>query len=333
MKQVNLPYVQAKKVKGRTYYYFRKRSGDGEIRIKLPNNPDSKEFSDEYWKIRGGRSKVVKTNFKALIAHYRASPKFKRLKASTKTNYSRHLDSLIETSAAVDVCKVKRSHVISSRDKRSETSYSQANERVAVISNLMEQAIDLDWIKHNPAKGIEKLKGGEYEPWPKDKLEAFERYCERNDLNIERILYELAVGTGQRLNDCLAMKWEHFNGGYMSVVQEKTETRLDVYCPARLQRFLQKTTKQGEFILSKNLRQGFKKRTVQQRIQGIREEIGAKAYVIHGWRYNAAMELAEANCTDAQIQAVTGHKSLEMVIKYRNQASQRKLSKQAQEKR
>jgi len=56
-------------------------------------------------------------------------------------------------------------------------------------------------------------------------------------------------------------------------------------------------------------------------------------YVIHGWRYTAAKELAEAGCSDTEIQSVTGHRSLQMVQKYREQARQKKLSKAAQSRR
>lgn len=54
---------------------------------------------------------------------------------------------------------------------------------------------------------------------------------------------------------------------------------------------------------------------------------------MHGWRYTAAHELAEAGCTDAEIAAITGHKSAEMVAKYSRKAGQKRRAKRAQEKR
>ncbi|WP_235824100.1 hypothetical protein [Falsiruegeria mediterranea] len=65
----------------------------------------------------------------------------------------------------------------------------------------------------------------------------------------------------------------------------------------------------------------------------IRTEIGAVEFVIYGWRYNAAVELADAGCSDTEIQSVTGHKTLAMAQKYRAQANQKRLSKSAQAKR
>ena len=65
----------------------------------------------------------------------------------------------------------------------------------------------------------------------------------------------------------------------------------------------------------------------------VREAINARHLVIHGWRYTAAVELAEAGCSDTEIQSVTGHKSLGMVQKYRSKANQKRTSKQAQLRR
>lgn len=64
-----------------------------------------------------------------------------------------------------------------------------------------------------------------------------------------------------------------------------------------------------------------------------RKKLGLDAYSLHGFRYSAASELAEAGCTDHQIAAITGHKSLSMVQKYSKGASQKRLAKQAQLKR
>ena len=60
---------------------------------------------------------------------------------------------------------------------------------------------------------------------------------------------------------------------------------------------------------------------------------GPDRLVPHGWRYTAAKELAEAGCSDSEIQAVTGHKTLAMVQKYRSQADQKAASKRAQARR
>ncbi len=65
-----------------------------------------------------------------------------------------------------------------------------------------------------------------------------------------------------------------------------------------------------------------------------RETLGDAAlpYSMHGLRKLAIIQLAEAGCSDAEIQAVTGQTAA-MVAFYRQMASRLKLSKSAQNRR
>lgn len=148
---------------------------------------------------------------------------------------------------------------------------------------------------------------------------------------------ELCVGTGQRLGDCIKMTWDDFDGEYMAVCQEKTDVKIWVYCAARLQAYLRALPRAGRHILSRNLTQSVGKRAAQKAVEDVRSALGLmhgeSRLVPHGWRYTAARLLAEAGCSDSEIQAVTGHKTLAMVQKYRAQANQRAASKRAQQRR
>lgn len=331
MKKTNPPYVDPKISKGRRYNFFRK----GGKYTRLPDDMDSQEFWEAYWALRSGRTQQVsKTTWSALIESYLKSPGYLSKSNGTRANYRRHCDAIREKNGQKDVRKFRRKDAIAARDALAET-WSKANERLAVLSILCAHAVDLEWIDRNPVAGIGKLKGGEYEPWPAGKLRAFERAAGSGTL--ARTVYELAIGTGQRLGDCIAMRWEDFDGEYMAVVQEKTGTRLWVYCPQRLRDYLASLPRGGRHILAKNLVEPIGKRRVQAAVEAVREAIGAKdgpdRLVIHGWRYNAAVALADAGCSDLEIQAVTGHKSAEMVAKYRRRAGQREASKRAQQRR
>ena len=333
MRRPNLPYLEFKTVKGRDYIYFRK----GKFRRRLPDKADSEEFAREYWSIRSGkRNAPTKTSWDALIASYYASPGFKAKSKGTQANCRRHCEAIREKNGSKNVRQFRRKHALIVRDALQEN-WSKANERIAVLSILCKHAVDLEWIERNPVVDIKKLKGGEYEAWPDAKLDAFERYCERHARTVARTIFELSIGTGQRLGDCIGMCWDDFDGEYMSVVQDKTGKRIWVYCPARLQIYLGSLPRLGKHIIAKNLTQPLGKRTVQTAIEEVREALGIKRgpnrLVPHGWRYTAARLLAEAGCSDAEIQSVTGHKTLAMVQKYRAQADQKKNSKRAQQRR
>lgn len=322
-------FVMKQVSRGRTYYYFRRA---GTV-TRLPDNPDSPEFDRAYWALRSDRqTRVSKTTFDALITSYYQSPKFRSLKPGTQREYRRTLELIREKNGKRDFTQLKRRDVIAARDAYSDT-WRKANAMVEMISVLAKLAIELEWITTNPASGVSKLTGGSYEAWPDEKLEDYERHCNTYCLTTERTVYELCIGTGQRIGDVCQMRWDQFNEGYMDVLQEKTGAVLTIYCPERLRTHLEGLPRQGRYILAKSLAEPIGKRRVQQMIRRVRSKIDADNLVIHGWRYNAAKSLAEAGCSDTEIQAVTGHKTLTMVMKYRQQANQRKLSKSAQERR
>lgn len=329
VKKLERKYVTTKTVKGRVYYYFRR----GETYQRLPNDPDSQEFDDAYWAIRSGRAKKkTKTTFEALIVSYYQTPEFKDRKPRVQQEYRRTLELIREKNGPKDFTKLRRRDVIAARDAYADT-WRKANAMVEMISILSRHAIDLEWITANPASGVKKLKGGEYQPWPTAKLRAFEAYCESAALEWELTAYMLGIGTGQRIGDVIGMEWAHYDGQFISVVQEKTAARLWVACPEFLRKYLDNLPRRGRFIIAQSLHKGVAKRTIQQRVMAVREQIGAQAFVIHGWRYTAAVHLAEAGASDSEIQAVTGHKTLEMVKKYRSQANQKRLSQAAQARR
>ncbi|WP_420003056.1 site-specific integrase [Arenibacterium sp. LLYu02] len=328
MKKLELPYLDTITVKGRTYHYFRK----GTTRVRLKAAPGTDAFLREYWQLRSGQtSRASQTNWDRLITSYYESSKYQRLSKGTATNYRRHCEAIREKNGARDVRSFRRKHALEARDSLQDT-WSKANERVAVLSILMRHAVDLEWIDRNPVVDVEKLSGGEYEPWPEGKLLAYEAACAEH--SVERIIYELAIGTGQRLGDCITMKWDDFDGEYMKVVQEKTSAKIQVYCPTRLQLFLKTIPRNGAHILAKNGTQHMGKRQVQKKVEAIREAIGVlngkDRLLPHGWRYTAATQLADAGVDMRDIQAVTGHKTLSMVQKYTAQANQKAASRRAQ---
>ena len=326
---IDRPYVAVRTTKGKTYYYFRKKNK----LVRLPNNPDSQEFDNEYWAIRSGRkARSIKTTFNAIIESYYNSPQYKRLSYGTKKNYRRALELIREKNSTKDFTRLRVRDVIAARDKYADK-WRKANTMVEMISILARHAIQLEWITTNPAAHVEKLKGGEYLPWPEKNQQDFIQYCIENDSDVALTAYHLCTGTGQRIGDVIKMRWDQFDGNFMDVVQEKTNAHVTIYCPTKLRQYLSTLHRKGDHILAKNLRQHVGKRQVQDAVMKVREAINARHLVIHGWRYTAAVELAEAGCSDTEIQSVTGHKSLGMVQKYRSKANQKRTSKQAQLRR
>ena len=185
-------------------------------------------------------------------------------------------------------------------------------------------AIDLGWRADNPAKGVRKIKEGEgHKPWPEWAITAFRKHAKADAL----LVFELALGTGQRAADLIKMKWSDLEGDYIHVTQSKTGAKILVPCAPELLHILKSTERRGIFILSTQTGSPLTYSGAAQRIVKVSKKAGTRAYSLHGLRYSAASILAELGATDAQIAAITGHKARSMVAKYSSGAKQKKLAK------
>lgn len=324
---VRKKFTASKVIKGRTYQYFRK---DGRY-VRLPDDPSSEEYDREYWRLmRGGSERSNRLTFEKLIASYKQSPKWQKLAPRTKSDYSKVLEYLSDTVGKKDPTKMRRSTIIDAQmANRHRARF--ANYVPHMLSILFEHAIDLDWQRDNPAKGIEKLKTGDgHKPWP---TSAINMYRDKVT-GLPLLVFELAIGTGQRATDLTLMEWGHIEDGGIWVTQGKTQTRLWIPFTDRLHDVLAATTRRSlRYILCDDHGRQLNYDQIQKSTISERKKLGLDAYSLHGLRYSAASELAEAGCTDHQIAAITGHKSLSMVQKYSKGASQKRLAKQAQTKR
>ncbi len=128
------------------------------------------------------------------------------------------------------------------------------------------------------------------------------------------------------------MEWGHIEDGGIWVTKGKTKIRLWIPFTDRLREELAATPRRSlRYILCDDHGRKLKYDQIQKATIVERKRLGLDAYSLHGLRYSAASELAEAGCTDHQIAAITGHMS--MVQKYSKGASQKRLAKQAQAKR
>ncbi|SOC13881.1 phage integrase family protein [Rhodobacter sp. JA431] len=334
MKRSQKPYVQIKTVGGKTRAYYRMTwLQDGKRRekfIPLPSDIDSAEFDRAYWAIRSGTSpalkKPEKDTWADLIRAYRTHPKFTRLATSTKRAYDRILNEIAEKNADKPVRSLTRAQVRAIHAKYVDTPR-RADWMVQIISLLLNFARQtLDWKVENVAEGIELYgKQREFEPWPDWMISKLDTA----PANV-RAVAELILGTGQRPNAAINMRHDDFHGEWMDVLDEKTDTRIEVYSPPSLRAFLASQPKRGAHILAKNLTEPLGYSAVEKAFRAWRASLGEKArpFTLHGLRKLAIIRLAEAGCTDAQIQSIT-NQTPEMIAYYRARASRKRLSKAA----
>ena len=222
---------------------------------------------------------------------------------------------------------VTRQRVLASRDVRAETP-AMANQYVTLVSKLYGWALDRGYAEINPAWGIRALKTGERARWP-DHL--WQRMCKHPSYHI-RLAARLAVYTGQRQGDLLALEWNQFNGHNLHLIQEKTGVILIIPCHPNLLTTLRASSRPSRKIMTtakgRPWTQPYFRRVWSEACHGE----GIFGYQFHGLRKTAAALLAESGCSDREIMAITGHRTSSMVTKYTAQADQVKRATAAMRK-
>lgn len=281
------------------------------------------------YRYRRRRNRILPHSLGAIIQEYRRSPEYEALKPATKVVYERAI-ALMAKAYTTDISEIKRRHAISQRNKLKDTP-AMANQVVAVLSLLMAYAVAMEYIPSNPVYRVPKLEVGEYARWEDAAvtyaLAAFpKRLCRP---------LTLALYTGQRCGDVLRMRWSDYEDGGIQVVQEKTGARVWIPCHSTLKAALEewKRDRTSVYIVTDSRGQPYRPKAFQSIFsREMRKHRALNGLVFHGLRKTAAAKMAEAGCSLHEIAAITGHKTVEMIMHYTSQAEQKARARAAIEK-
>jgi integrase len=263
----------------------------------------------------------------------RNNPAWVRLAPRSKAIYSvgmKHLKRFYD----VDVDKITRPMIVEWRDDYYDYP-GRLRPALNVLNNILNYAHDHGWVEYNQAARLRGLPGTK--PHARWDDERFETFIANVPQRI-RLAMMLALYTGQRRVDLVNMKWEDYDGEYISVWQQKTSIRLSVPVHKRLKAELDQTKRVGKTILVNSFGQRWNPDSLNRAIKMELNRLGMSVGVgqnndqplrLHGLRKSAAAKLAEAGCTPHQIAAITGHKSLKQVEHYTNEANQKRLATEA----
>jgi integrase len=271
-----------------------------------------------------------------VIRHYHASEGYRKLAPRTKSDYDKRTDFWRDAIGHLRPKNIERRHVVGWRDASEKKSGPhEANYRLRVLRILMEHAINMGHLPSgaNPVSNVPQIKyeGKVREPWPIEKVKAFRDAYPRD--TVERLIFELCIGTGQRISDVLKMQWGDLDGDAIRVRQNKTKKRLHLPFTSELRATLAVTPRRALFIVPAE--KGTAQRTyfsAAYAMRQARDKIDARAWDLHSLRYYAAAELLLAGCTDDEIAAVTGQ-SPEMVRHYTAAVRQKVRAIKAQKDR
>ncbi len=314
--------------KGFIYYYPHGARGKG---YRITAEPHTPAFFAELAKAAKGTLPEPARTVKKLVAHYTGSDRWTELAENTRKSYSRHFAYFVEKMGSIDPARLRTVDVVRMRDALRDTP-TDATRKVGALVTLLNHARLIGWVKDNVAHDIPKLRGKRppREAWPPHMIEAYRSQAD----GLALLIFEMCLGTGQRIGDVLAMTWADITPDGIRVKQMKTGKPLVIPPTDRLARILAETPRYGLTIIASpnGRRVGYS--YAHKLVSAVRKQIGAEAWDIHSLRYAAASEIASLpGMTEEHVRSVTGHATSNMVRLYAGEAQQKARAKEAQEKR
>jgi integrase len=321
-------HIHHKKAKGRHYYYFDTGQRDERgkrVFLRLPDKRDP-AFPRAYANACDQRSKrkflqPVRT-FDWLVRAYEKSPEFRRLAANTQRSYLTYLGKASKLirgpdggSASIEAIEPR--DILAVRDLLMDGG--GANQAVRCLSVLFSWAAKpvRQFMPGNPATAVDLFEEGEHEPWPDWLVEEALRD------EAMRPIVGLFYFTGQRIGDVVRMQWTDLKDGHISVRQRKTKVELQIPIAGELAQILQELPRRGFTILAQPNGKAWSDNSLRLKLQAWAREHGVEI-VPHGLRKNAVNALLEAECSTAEVSAITGQ-SLKMVEHYGKRRDQKRL--------
>ena len=305
----------------------------------MPDHPDSAEFHIKYGQLKApleadpkaGRETIRSGTLHALIRDFKASPEFAKLGEKTRVYYTFQLERLkvLGTFPAKDV---GRAQILKLRDKIAVRGYRTADQFIQVASRLFAFGIDREVLAKNPATNVAKLNDEEsYITWSEAEAEKFEQ---SNPPAWMMTAYMLGRWTGQRRGDVLRMQREQYDGKAIRLTQRKTRKNkgadeMVIACHSKLRAYLDGLAIDIGLLVPGPGGKIWDESGFSKRLRAHLDSIGLQHLSFHGLRHMNATELAHSGSSDAEIMAVTGHTTSDMVKKYTRRAQQSRLAASA----
>lgn len=320
-KPPRLDHVKHVRSRGKWYSYFNTGTRDEAGKPVFARLPEwaTPGFHDSYGALLAGRTRRIAPAY--TLAHlaeaYRRSATFAEKAPNTQKLYRVQLAKVVEVWGKFPVNALEPHHVRRAIEAEGWKAGTR-NMVVAVLALLYKWGRRQDLAAIDPARDMERARGGEHEPWPDDVLNAA---LAASDSTV-RLAVHLLYFTGQRIGDVCKLRWGDIRDGHLFVRQTKTGKLVEPPLHAELAAELARTPKTGLRVL-----EGIDERRLRIALQAFTAALGHKT-VPHGLRKNAVNALLEAGCTIAEVSAITGQ-THQVVEHYAAKVNRRKLGKAA----
>lgn len=276
---------------------------------RLPGKPGSPEFVAAYSKAAETKREASTETLQSLLDGFQRSQDFKGKAERTRRDYLAKI-KLIETefgdfplSALSD--KRTRGILMEWRDTLAVNSLRQADYAWQVLARILSWAKRRGLIDVNPCE-----KGGRLydesradKVWTADDEAAF--------LNVAppemRLAFMLAIWTGQRQGDLLALEWPAYDGEKIRLQQSKTGVRVTIPVGAPLKAMLDPIRQDDGHVLVNTRKHEWTEDGFRASWGKVQRKANVRGVTFNDLRGTAITRLAIAGCTEAEIATISGH--------------------------
>jgi integrase len=292
----------------RVTYWYAYRGGP-----RLVGEPGDSEFVASYMAAHASRREPDRATFHSVIVGYKASQDFQGLRDRTKTDYLQHIGKIEQAFgdmplAALEDARVTRDF-LEWRDGMAD-SPRQADYGWSVLKLLLAWARSRGLTLYRPPDRIEKLYHADRSEkiWEPDHIAAFMAVASEP---LQRALV-LALETGQRQGDLLVLPWSAYQADeqglpWIRLRQSKGGRRVNIPVTRRLRAVLDNTKRSATVILTNKHGMAWTPNIFGKAWRDACRKAKIEGLTFHDLRGTAVTRLAEAECSGAEIAAITGH--------------------------
>lgn len=327
---------------GKTRYRFRRK---GWASAYLPGKPGTAAFHRAYAELlERGPLKIEPVQSPRKVAHKSLDDLYRRMKQgalwaqkSPRTHYvqtgilDRFLDRVNAKGIRYGDCPVASVSVawLDAILGQMSATPAAANDLRKVLTGLMDHACRLGWRTDNPVKLTHRYRDGAgIHDWTNAEIEQYRAHHALGTM--ARLTMELALNTAARRCNVNKIERDHIKGGYITVAHVKDNNVATVPMLATTRAALDALPAAPiRYLVTTAFGKPFTDAGLGNRMRKWCNEAGLPNCSIHGLRKAISRKLAEAGATDAQGQAVTGHKKDSTFAYYRAGANRKALATEA----
>ncbi|RIY00172.1 integrase [Aureimonas flava] len=285
-------------------YYYHRATG-----ARLQGEPGTAEFLASITTAQAKVEKRTAGTLSGIIRDFENTRKWRKLAESTKSEYRRILkfwEGKFGTTPLVGLeAKAFRRDVMQWHDEFSEEKPREADNRVTILARVLSWAATDGDLKANVLDGFDRAYSSDRSEmiWLPEHVEAFMAKA-TPEMKLGLVL---ALHTGQRQGDLLALKWDAYDGTHIRLRQGKTRRFVTVKATAALKATLDDLPRRSTLILTTKTGRQFKKRYFAEKWEETCKAAEIADLHFHDIRGTTVTMLFQAGCNLGEIVAVTGH--------------------------